>query len=309
MSKLLYAGMRRYLHSAVFWTLFAANLFLAFHAAINARNFMLDDVFVIAEFIVFAVMITLLVGREMDEGIIRNKIICGHSRTQIYFSEIILSVFAVSVMFLIFAGIFTWFNSYVFTKASISATVKIFFDVWLVNISFALIFTALSLLIPKRVIVAFVNLLLVLGIIFASYMLENQLMQEEFWEFCEYEAVIETDENGNTHIQSVPIEGTEYLEKNPHYIGGILRDVMDVVYKASPYGHITEYLNLTLDWFGYRYYELYSDEEMTWENSDKILSVSKKQMSNINEALVWSASFNLVTLLLGYLIFRKKEFK
>ncbi len=309
MAKLLRAGLRRYLHSIIFWIAFVANIFLGFHAAINARNFMLDDVFIIAEFIVFAVMITWLVSRELDEGIVRNKLICGHTRTQIFISEIVLAICTISVMFLIFATIFTGFNTYIFAKAPTVALVKIFFDVWLVNICFAIIFTVLGLLVNKRAIVAVLNLILVLGIVFASYGLETVLEQKEYWEFYEYEAVITTDENGNTHITSTPIEGSEYLEKNPRYIGGIPREIFKVLYRISPHGHMIKHLNLSLDWFGYNYYELYTDEDTAWENSDKDLTVTKEQMTEMNYDIIWSLAVNTCIITLGYILFRKKEFK
>ena len=85
MIKLLRAGVRRYLHSVVFWLASIVTVAVAVLCANGARNFYLEDFYIMIEFIIFAVMISWLVGGEYDEGIFRNKVISGHTKVSIFY--------------------------------------------------------------------------------------------------------------------------------------------------------------------------------------------------------------------------------
>lgn len=60
MIKLLRAGVRRYLHSVVFWLASIVTVAVAVLCANGARNFYLEDFYIMIEFIIFAVMISWL---------------------------------------------------------------------------------------------------------------------------------------------------------------------------------------------------------------------------------------------------------
>ena len=95
MNRLLYAGIRRYAKSYLFWIAFALNIILAIVCGMNTRSFYLEDFYLIIQLSILAILFTFYVGRENDEGLFRNKIIVGHSKGSIYLSEIILGVFIV----------------------------------------------------------------------------------------------------------------------------------------------------------------------------------------------------------------------
>ena len=308
MSNLLRAGIRRYVRNIVFWLAIIATIVAAVICAVRTRQYYFDDFYCVIVFAALAVVISWLVGRENDEGIFRNKTVAGYTKGQIYISELILSVGTCVVMFLLFAIVFTAFNSYVFTKASLGACLGIFIDSLLVNICVAVILTTVSCLISKRYIVAIVNIVLVFAMFFASYGVQGIVDQDEYITEWDYEETVVTDEFG-THISSMPIEGSEHLVKNPRYIDGPLRTVSETLYNILPYGHITEYCYLTNDWFGYKYYELFPEMNLTWETSDKDLTLSKDAMHDIYENLIWSVALNVAVCALGFICFRKKELR
>lgn len=308
MSNLLRAGIRRYTHNIVFWLALVATTVAAIIGSYNARQFYFDDFYCVIVFMSLAVVISWLVGRENDEGIFRNKTVAGYTKGQIYISELILGVGTCIVMFLLFASIFTAFNSYVFTKASLIACLGIFVDSLLVNVLFAVILITVSCLISKRAIVAIVNIILVLALIFATYGVGGIVDQDEYFTEWEYEETVVTDEFG-THVSSMPIEGSEHQVKNPRYIDGPLRTIAETIYNILPYGHITEYTYLTNDWFGYEYYDLFPEENLTWETSSKDLTLSKDAKSEIVVNIVWSLAVNIAVCALGYVCFRKKELR
>ena len=308
MSNLLRAGVRRYVRNIVFWLAIIATIVAAVICAVSTRQHYFDDFYCVIVFAALAVVISWLVGRENDEGIFRNKTVAGYTKGQIYISELILSVGTCVVMFLLFAIVFTAFNSYVFTKASLGACLGIFIDSLLVNICVAVILTTVSFLISKRYIVAIVNIVLVFAMFFASYAVQGIVVQDEYITEWDYEEVVVTD-GPNTYVSFEPIEGSEHQVKNPRYIDGPLRTISETLYNIFPYGHITEYCSLTNDWFGYEYYELFPEANLTWETSDKDLTLSKEAMHDIYENLIWSVALNIAVCALGFIGFRKKELR
>lgn len=308
MQNLLCAGIRRYFRNIVFWLAIIATVVAAVLCAVNTRQLYFDDFYCVIVFMSLAVVVSWLVGRENDEGIFRNKTVAGYTKGQIYISELILGVGTSLIMFLLFAGIFTAFNSYVFTKASLGACLGIFVDALLVNVLFAVILITISCIISKRAIVAIVNIILVLALIFATYGIQGVVEQDEYFTEWDYEETVVTDEFG-THISSVPIEGSEHQVKNPRYIDGPLRTIAETIYNILPYGHITEYCSITNDWFGYEYYDLFPEANLTWETSGKDLTLTKEAMSDIYENLLWSVALNIAVCAFGFVCFRKKELR
>lgn len=308
MSDLFRAGIRRYIHNIVFWLSMVVTAIIAVFCASQARSSHIDDIYCLVQLLVFAVMISWIVGREYEEGIFRNKVVAGYTKGQIYLSELVLGVGACLLMFIVFGGVFIAFNSYVFTKVSLGIIVKILVDVLLVSTCFAVTLVTLACIIPKRAIVVIASFLLVLGIIFATYSVQMVVEQEEYYTEWEYEEHIVTDEFG-THTEVTPIEGTEYKVKNPDYIKGPVRYICEILYDILPYGHITEYVSLTSDWFGYDYYKDYPEAGVTWENSGKYMTVTKEDISGMNSNLIWSLIVNVVIGFIGYTCFRKKELK
>ena len=110
MSKLLKAGFFRLKKDVIFWLFIFMTIGLAVFNLFKwkSSNIMLDRV--VYEFIMYiglfiAIFISIFVGKEHSEGIIRNKIIVGHSRISIYLSNLILSIFTVLLCALIYVAI------------------------------------------------------------------------------------------------------------------------------------------------------------------------------------------------------------
>ena len=92
MFKLLHAGFHRYFKNLMFWIGLAATFICGLICSIFSRELYLEDVYILAEIVIIAVVISWIVGREFDDGIIKNKIIFGHKKIIIFLSEIILGV-------------------------------------------------------------------------------------------------------------------------------------------------------------------------------------------------------------------------
>lgn len=301
MCKLLRSGIRRYTHSITLWLAVIVTICAAVLCGSGARDFYMDDFYAVISLVADAVMISWLVGREYEEGIFRNKVVSGHSKGKIFLSELIMGVGTCVALYLLFALIFMCFNNYIFGVAPTSVVVKMFIDCLLVHSCFAAILVTISCLIPHRAIIGIINVLLVIGLAFASYGVKEVVEQDEYRTEYDYEYVTEVDENGNSHMVGYAIEGSEHLVKNPNYIGEPFHTVSEILYNILPYGHIAEYTGLTNNWFGYDYYENWADV--------KNLSVTNDENKNININLIYSISELFVICGIGYYCFRKKELK
>lgn len=236
MNNLLSAGFYRLWKNKTFWICLAAAFTLspimmlngcrqaALLAAEGYSRSLDDYYFTLAPMMAlfFAVFTSLFIGTEHSDGTMRNKIIVGRTRTQIYLSNLVIST-AASVCFTItwllgglvgipFLG--TWKMGAGFLL--LYAVIAVFFTAALCSI-----FTLLCMLSPNKAITAVLAILLALGMIVAASMLYNSLTQPEFTT-----GVIMTA-NGMQIADPVP---------NPNFITGTKRSVYQFLIDAFPTG-------------------------------------------------------------------------
>lgn len=313
MTKLLRACVRRYTHNTIFWIAAVLTIGLGISIAHSTRMTYYDDALVIAQMLIHAVMISWVVGKEFKEGIFRNKVIVGHSKGSIYISELICGVGIAFVLYFLCAVIFVAFNFYEVPLLPASLIVKIFVDYVLLNMCLAAIFVTISCLFSQQAIIAIVNIALVLVMTTASQRLYAQLSQPQYLE--RYETINSEwiDENGNIRYKEVKVEGSEYYVDNPTYVGGVKRDIYDTVYKLSPYGHIIEFVYFNMDWHGYEYFLNNPVDGMTGEETWELIigdnEITDETIETFSSHLMYSAILLIATSAVGYIGFRKKEFK
>lgn len=313
MTKLLRACIRRYTHNTIFWIAAVLTIGLGISIAHSTRMTYYDDALVIAQMLIHAVMISWVVGKEFKEGIFRNKVIVGHSKGSIYLSELICGVGIAFVLYFLCAVIFVAFNFYEVPLLPASLIVKIFVDYVLLNICLAAIFVTISCLFSQQAIIAIVNIALVLVMTTASQRLYAQLSQPQYLE--RYETINSEwiDENGNIRYKEVKVEGSEYYVDNPTYVGGVKRDIYDTVYKLSPYGHIIEFVYFNMDWHGYEYFLNNPVDGMTGEETWELIigdnEITDETIETFSSHLMYSSILLIATSAVGYIGFRKKEFK
>lgn len=313
MTKLLRACIRRYTHNTIFWIAAVLTIGLGISIAHSTRMTYYDDALVIAQMLIHAVMISWVVGKEFKEGIFRNKVIVGHSKGSIFLSELICGVGIAFVLYFLCAAIFVIFNFYEVPLLPTSLIVKIFVDYVLLNMCLAAIFVTISCLFSQQAIIAIVNIVLVLVMTTGSQRLYAQLSQPQYLE--RYETVNSEwiDENGNIRYKEVKVEGSEYLVDNPTYVGGVKRDIYETAYKLSPYGHIVEFVYFNMDWHGYEYFMKNPADGMTgeetWEQVIGDNEITDETIETFSSNLIYSAILLIATSAVGYIGFRKKEFK
>lgn len=253
MRKLLSANLSRLWKSRLFWMLngicFSIGVFIYSLVVYNTHNlgqewllysshlyFFLQILYV---GIIIAVFTSLFIGTEYSDGTVRNKIVVGHSRQEIYTAFLLTSILAsfcftlAHQLALVVVGI---------PFAGIGVIAGVHAPVWrlgccmLIIIAYAAMFTMISLMDSHKARTAVVSILLALLIILGGMMLHGALSEPQF----DSHMVMQTD-------------GTFVLEEgllNPRYIGGNLRVIFEWITAVIPAGAAMMSLdkNALFDW-------------------------------------------------------------
>lgn len=247
MRKLLTANFARLWKNRVFITEIIATvmlsvwlLFVNYSSEIQAsenRLYLEDVFFTMYQLLGFilAAGISLFVGMEYSDGTIRNKLIVGYSRKQIYFSNLLTA--AASCCLVILAhGIVTFSIGRLFFGGFQIAPGEIIISVanaLLTSVVYGAIFVCVTMNISNKAASAVVSLVLALGLLYGTSYLASAVMAPEMT----YGTVTFT-QNGVTHSDLMP---------NPAYISGIKRLIYELLYDLLPTGQLTQmfYLDFT----------------------------------------------------------------
>ncbi len=236
MTKLLSANFSRLMRDKMLWIVSAAIFILSAYMII--RNGMsisdIDSVnnirtlnacyFNILPAISFfyAVFISFFIGTDYSDGTIRNKIVIGHSRTDIYLSNYITS-FAGSMIILIAMLIGCAIGFYFF--GSWQGGIKDFFIKILLSILITAVFTAvitlISMLTTNKTIILVLALVACVALLFCGNMIYERLLNPEFTrDFISY------------NIDGTINFGPE--KPNPAYVGGTKRQIYEWLLQFLP---------------------------------------------------------------------------
>ena len=282
MMKLFRSGFRRYTKNIVFWICLCVSVIVGLLIGINIKDSgYIDDTYIIAEFFIFPILVSLLLGREYSDGAFRNKIVTGHSKGKVFLSECVLSVIACLALYLSICFISIVMNVGVFLSLPIGIAIKFFLGFTLLHISIVVILTVICMFIPRPAIMVVVSLLLVFGILAGANSLYNSLSAPET--FTKYEI----DENGKRRP-------TDEVIENPHYVGGAKREIYTAFYYSLPAGQMTEYVNLLSPYL---------------KDNDNLPALNDEDNYILNICPIYSIGVIAIILSIGYISFRKKDIK
>lgn len=280
MMKLLRAGYRRYFRNILFWIALAASAILGAASGVRVKeDARLDDMYIVIGFLIFAALISLMIGREFSDGGFRNKIISGHTKGQIFLSEYILDLTICLILSLVATGVFTIMNVSSYSNILPELLIKSSVGYVFLTISMVTMIFVMSVLISKKAISAVLALLFV----FVSYFAISELNLE--LSLPEYQKEIVW---GDGVIQFV--EGTV---RNPGYIDSPMREIVSFIVNIIPVGQAINYNDMVVPLFDPLNYRILAGEEM------KLL----------NTYPLYSLGTTMALLAGAYIIFRKKDFK
>lgn len=242
MTKLLRAGFYRLKKDKMFWIgiifMAAIGLFVPVRNYIDAMdsgytvpfdNYLFG--FTLFTGIITAVFSSLFIGTEYSDGTMRNKIVVGHTRSSIYFSNLIINTVAAVLMTLAFIIAVSAVGIPLFGLLTMDVhTVLVLFSASvMMTIAFTAIFTLTGMLIQNKTIVAIVSILGFIAMFMITISIDQKLREPEFYEYFEYGAYGEAGEL---------TEDTEGMQKipNPGYLQPNQRAVYQFFYDFLPTG-------------------------------------------------------------------------
>lgn len=234
MNKLLAANFMRLKKSKVFWgtVIFMAALgfFLAFvqkRDFDNGLDFVTErGLFQYIPFvsIVIAVFCAIFVGTEYSDGTIRNKVIVGHKRREIYLSTFVTCGVSAVCMCILSMACYLVLATVLFGSFVENAAMVLAFSACalLLGICFAAIFTLVALLCHNKAASAVVCILIALILLFFGSYLFGALDEPEF--------------SGGYYMDETGTLQEAEMQPNPRYISGTTRTVYEALLDMTPGG-------------------------------------------------------------------------
>ena len=226
MYKLLKANFFRLVKNKIFWGIVIITIliasFILFNTILNQQGETkegIDKILVMyIHFIgIFIAMFTsLFVGTEYSDGAIRNKIVIGHSRKNIYFANLITSIAVgiciefIYMLVIMIVGIPTLGTLQMTTEKFLFIVLDIIFII----MAYASIFTCITLLCSDITVSTVTCIILVLVMLVVSMALSSTANATKYYENYSQ------NENGEIEV---------YQEPNPGYPGDFKKNVAKTI--------------------------------------------------------------------------------
>lgn len=221
MARLLRAGARRYLKSAVFYI----GLLAAFLGGMYVGTLENPDPnchLILAAAVV--VVMTLQIGREYSDGGFRNKLIAGHKKGTVFWSEGLLSAAVLLVYLIAYCGGFLLTGATAYAETPTAVLLLCAAAAGVCGLCFLCVGFFFSMLISNKAVAAVVNLLLIVALSVPVYTMAVALMPEATYTTYEMQ-----EKDGKAELVAVEVE-------NPNYVGGVRRKVYTAAVQVSPFG-------------------------------------------------------------------------
>lgn len=236
MSKLLRANFARLWKNKVFWLeFFALTVFCVFQKIMLIQDSVevhdLEETFWIYAYvigIVLSVFISLFVGAEYEYGTIKNKMIAGHSRLDIYMANVFVCIAAGWIMCLgcLISSLLTGVPFLGFFHMELSELLLQGICVFALSAAYTAIYCFFAMLISNRTITAIVCVLLSFSLLFAGTAVSNRLDEAEYYYIPDKTLGIGEIDDGSH---------SEWI-RNPDYLEGTKRRIYEIVFEAIPGG-------------------------------------------------------------------------
>ncbi len=299
MSKLLSAEFSRLFHSAIFrmCMLFSAGfaIFLVVVRYIDVKqNAALYDeisisyrnvdglLFTGALYLIFvlATFIGIFVGTEYSDGTIRNKLMVGHERRNIYLSKLIVCIAAGFMMIFAYMFFILLLGNLLVGGTTMSAGEIVFSiaETLMVMATMTAILLLISLSIQKKAAGSVACLLVTIVMMFASLLVYQKLAEPEYRVTVWY-----YDENTGE-------ESPHEKEKNPNYLTGTKRVVYETLNDLIPFSQL---------------YQIGMEDLNDMETGQ----TEENDLSHKEIIFIYDCLWILVTAGVGILIFKKMNLK
>lgn len=246
MIKLLRAGFTRLRKNKLFWLLVIFSIGLGLYMIfinysgmknygdiIEVEQLMLNYSTIIG--IVIAIFASLFLGVEYSDGTIRNKIIIGHKRINIYLSNLIIVTITSLFSYILFLGIVASIGIPLFGEITlpISKLLMLLGCIFVTIIAYSSIFTFIAMIISNKTITAVVSIMLSFGLIMIALTCLSILSETEYIQSAE--------------ITNLDLGEYKYIEEpNPHYPSEEKRKMYQTLLDINPAGEMFQIAGRTV---------------------------------------------------------------
>ena len=245
MRKLITASFSRLWKEKLFWLVFAFMSigsvccnWLNYNEVINPQIYLEDVLFSMLPMscFVFALFISMRLGTEFEEHTIRNKLVVGYHRTQVYFAEyitcMVASIILLGIM-LLFSMSFGLLLSLEFQSDWYELVFLLFCCAMIVSV-FSAISVGISMNVGSKAISLVVSIVFVFAILLLASFCINALEEEP----TAYSNITITVEDG--------VQFGDLIE-NPAYVDGTQRTVYELIADILPTGQTIQLHNLDFE--------------------------------------------------------------
>lgn len=235
MSKLLRSNFSRLWKDKIFWLCMGGMLIYAVAYMLNASQKTISPVtgevytlehyyFMFLAYVgfFFAVITSMFLGTEYSDGTIRNKLIVGHTRTNVYLANLIVTfVASLLIMCVWFIGALVGIPALGFFTFSPVKLAGYFLICVLLVATYSAINTFIAMLSSNKTATVLISIVLLICLIVCATTLYNALYEPE-----------------TINSTSVMVNGVLAGEEvpNPRYIGGTLRSIFNLLLVILPTG-------------------------------------------------------------------------
>lgn len=245
MRKLLAASFSRLWKEKIFWFVFLIMSIgsvccnrIGYNEATKAQICVENMIFCMLPMssFVFALFISMRLGTEFEEHTIRNKLIVGYSRTQVYSAEYITCMVASVILMGIVLLVSTAFGLFLSLEfqSSWHELVPLIFCCVLIASVFSAMFTAISMNVGSKAASLIASIVFLFAILILASFFVNALEEGP----VVYSDVVITAENG--------VQFGDLIE-NPAYIDGMQRTVYELIADILPTGQVIQMNNLEFE--------------------------------------------------------------
>ncbi len=237
MRNLIRASFVRYLKSPLTWIVAGITLIAGFLYGIQSviegsdglHDLMLDDVAFLFPAALGAIVVVLTVGREFADHTVRNKIITGSTKPQIYLSEAITAAAVMSFYaLLVTVPIFSLAHKG-FALLPEGTVPKLFVIFALLFPAAGIITVLITCLTAQRTAAVIVSGAVLFGMYLGGFLLQDRISNSYEKTTIIYETKYVSDEEGNAEVTDVEKE-----EPNPQYLPDSTRHLYRTLGSLNP---------------------------------------------------------------------------
>ena len=238
MDKLLHSNFSRLWKDKIFWLCMGGMLIYAVSYMLNASQKpfspITGEVYTLEHYyfmflayvgFFFAVITSIFLGTEYSDGTMRNKLIVGHTRTNVYLANLIVTFVAdMLIMCVWFIGALVGVPTFGFFTFSPAKLVEYFLICVLLVAAYSAINTFIAMLSSNKTATVLISIVLLICLIVCATTIDNALKEPETI----------SSMSGVAISGAAPMVGEQ--APNPHYIDGALRSILILLLDILPTG-------------------------------------------------------------------------